>query len=102
MESTPEENLMNGTLPALCALAALMLAGCASDGTSGDQYAQADCKLYPATTASSTGVHPPKADSLQQRAAEADLASSGYRFRNLQRNGMAYNNIEEAIRDCNR
>jgi hypothetical protein len=97
-----QENRMKTTFPAFSALAALVLAACASDGASGDRYAQADCKLYPATTASAAGVHPPKADSLQQRAAEADLASSGYRFRNLQRNGMANNNLEEAIRDCNR
>jgi hypothetical protein len=93
---------MKTILTAVSALAALVLAGCATDGASNDKYAQADCKLYPATTMSSTGVHPPKATELQQRAAEADLASSGYRFRNLQRNGMSPNNIEDAIRDCNR
>ena len=89
------------TMPAISALAALALAGCASYPAN-ERYAQADCKVYPATTLSSTGVHAPKADSLQMRAAEADLATSGYRFRNLQRNGMAYNNVEEALRDCNR
>ena len=90
---------MKRTLTAFSALAALALAGCATEGTV-DHYAQADCRIYPVTTASYTGVRPPKADSLQQRGAEADLATSGYRFRNLQRNGMVNNNIEDLIRNC--
>jgi hypothetical protein len=83
---------------ALSALA-LALAGCATEGDT--QLAQADCKVYPITTASVAG-RKPEVDSIRQRAAEADLATSGYRFRNLARNGPAGNNIEDIIRDCNR
>ena len=93
---------MKATLATIFALAALGLAGCATTDGGNDRYAKADCKVYPITTESSTGVRAPKSDSIEQRAAEADLASSGYRFRNLQRNGMAYNNVEELLRDCNR
>ena len=78
---------------------ALALAGCASQEYT--QVAQADCKVYPITTASATG-NKPQVDSIRQRAAEADLATSGYRFRNLARNGPASNNIEDILRDCNR
>ncbi len=78
---------------------ALALAGCAAEGDT--QLAQADCKVYPITTASVTG-NKPQVDSIRQRAAEADLASSGYRFRNLARNGPAGNNVEDILRDCNR
>lgn len=91
---------MKNALIALPALALLSLAGCATEDNT--QYAQADCKVYPITTLSSTGVRAPKADSLQQRAAEADLASSGYRFRNLARNGPANNNVEDLIHNCDR
>ncbi|HEY4998460.1 MAG TPA: hypothetical protein VII36_04920 [Usitatibacter sp.] len=93
---------MNKSLLALPVFAALALAGCATEADN-NQYAQADCKIYPATVPSSTGVRPPKASSLEQRAAEADLATSGYRMRNLARNGSAYNNnVEELIRNCDR
>jgi hypothetical protein len=37
------------------------------------------------------------ADSLTQRQAEMDLATSGYRVRNVQR---VPNNVEDALRDC--
>ena len=83
---------------ALSALA-LALAGCATQGDM--QLAQADCKVYPITTASAAGGKP-QVDSMGQRAAAADLATSSYRFRNLARNGPAANNIEEILRDCNR
>ncbi len=78
---------------------ALALAGCAATGDT--QVAQADCKVYPITTASVAG-RKPEVDSIRQRAAEADLATSGYRFRNLARNGPAGNNLEDILRDCNR
>ena len=78
---------------------ALALAGCATEGDT--QLAQAECKVYPITTASVTG-NKPQVDSIRQRAAEADLGTSGYRFRNLARNGPAGNNIEDILRDCNR
>jgi len=83
---------------ALSALA-LVLSACATQGNT--QLAQADCKVYPITTASAAGGKP-QVDSIGQRAAEADLATSGYRFRNLARNGPAGNNIEDILRDCNR
>ena len=78
---------------------ALVLSGCATQGDT--QLAQADCKVYPITTASAAGGKP-QVDPLRQRAAEADLATSSYRFRNLARNGLAGNNIEDILRDCNR
>ena len=78
---------------------ALALAGCATQADT--QRAQADCKVYPIPTASATG-NKPQVDSIRQRAAEADLATSGYRFRNLARNGAAGNNLEDILRDCNR
>jgi hypothetical protein len=37
-------------------------------------------------------------DKLAQRQAEADLASSPYRMRLLNRPG--FNNVEDALRDC--
>lgn len=84
---------------ALSPLAALALAGCATPGDT--QLAQADCKVYPVATASAGGGKP-QVDSLRQRAAQADLATSSYRLRNLDRNGMFNNNIEDILRDCNR
>ena len=78
---------------------ALVLAGCATQGDT--QLAQADCKIYPITTASVTGGKP-QVDPIRQRAAEAELATSSYRFRQLARNGPAANTIEDILRDCNR
>ncbi|HEX7607664.1 MAG TPA: hypothetical protein VF348_13195 [Usitatibacter sp.] len=89
---------MKNALLALSALALLGLAGCATEGNT--QYAQADCKVYPITTMSYTGVRDPKVDSLDQRAAEGDLATSKYRFRTLARAGSANNNLEDLLRDC--
>ena len=84
-------------LPALSA-AALLAAGCASEPV---VVAQKDCKLAPLTTASTvyTGKSKP-VDSLRQREAEMDLASTQYRRDNLRRNGLFNNNVEEAMRDC--
>jgi outer membrane lipoprotein SlyB len=96
----PEEIAMKKALLALPVLATLALAGCATDGNTNNQYARADCKVYPITTMSYTGVRDPKVDSLDQRAAEGDLAGSSYRFRSLARNGPANNNLEDIIRDC--
>jgi hypothetical protein len=85
---------------AVSALAALALAGCA---TQGDQYAQtADCKVAPITTASATGNPPKHVSSLSQRAAEFDLASSGYRREQLAQRGLVNNNVEDSLYDCNR
>jgi hypothetical protein len=87
-------------MKALLALSAALVAvaGCATQGNT--QVARADCKVYPATTASAAGVRAPEVDSIRKRAAEADLATSGYRFRNLARNGVAGNNVEDILRDC--
>jgi hypothetical protein len=81
---------------AVSVLAALALAGCASQDA---QVAKADCKVAPITTASVAG-RPPPADRLSQRMAQSDLATSGYRQRQLERNGLMNNNVEEALRDC--
>jgi hypothetical protein len=84
----------------LCFSAACLLAaGCASDP--GAQYARAECKVAPITTSGS--VHAGKSrpvNSLEQRYAEMQLASTQYRRDNLARNGPYPNNVEEALRDC--
>ena len=86
-------------MKSLIALIALLLAaGCAS---SPEQVAAVDCKVYPVTTASATGVRKPNVSSLDQRHAEMQLASSDYRLRNLRQNGYVFNNVEDALRDCN-
>jgi hypothetical protein len=95
----PPEEIAMKTLFALPVLAGLALAGCATEGNT--QLAQADCKVYPITTASATG-NKPEVDSIRQRAAEADLATSSYRFRNLQRTGPVNNNVEDLLRNCDR
>ena len=84
----------------LSAMAALAISGCASQGT---QVAQADCKLAPMTTTSMSygGGKAKPVSSLDQRYAEMALATSDYRFNNLRRNGIAPNNVEDALRDCN-
>jgi hypothetical protein len=83
----------------LSALAALALAGCATEGT---QVAQSECKVAPITTTSMTyGGNKKPVSSLDQRYAEMALASSDYRYRNLARNGPVPNNVEDALRDCN-
>ena len=87
-------------MKSLITLSALLLAaGCAS---SPEQVAAVDCKVYPVTTASATGVRKPSVGELEQRHAEMQLATSDYRFRNLRQNGLAMNNIEEALRDCSK
>jgi hypothetical protein len=79
--------------------AALLAAGCASDPV---VVAQKDCKVAPITTSSAvyTGKSKTAPDSLRQREAQMDLATSQYRFAQLQRNGLFNNNVEEALRDC--
>lgn len=84
------------TLIALSAL--LVAAGCAS--TEPVQYAQAECKVQPITTTSVTGVRKPEADESRQRLAEAELATSSYRFRHLNQNAYGMNNVEDTLRDC--
>jgi hypothetical protein len=86
------------TLLALSALA--LAAGCATDGNT--QYAKADCKVVPITTASVGGGKTRPASSLEQREAEMALGTSQYRREQLARNGPFGNNVEEALYNCNR
>lgn len=79
--------------------AALVAAGCATSGDT--RLAQADCKVQPITTTSVTDTRKTEVSSLRQREAEAMLATSDYRFRNLQRqNAYNMNNVEDALREC--
>lgn len=80
------------------AVAMLGLAGCAATGET--QLAQADCKVYPVTTASATGLRKPNVSPLEQRYAEMQLANSEYRMRQLRERGPVMNNVEDALRDC--
>lgn len=85
----------------LLALSALALvAGCATDGNT--QYAKADCKIVPITTASVAGGKTRPATSLEQREAEMALGTSQYRREQLYRYGQFGNNVEEAMYDCDR
>ena len=88
---------MKALIP-LGALAAL--AGCATTGEN-TYLAQNECKVAPITTSSVTGVRKTQPDSLDQRWAEMQLATSDYRYRNLRQNGYNMNNVEDALRDCN-
>lgn len=87
-------------LALLCA--ALTLAGCATDDNA--RYARADvkCKVYPIETATIAGGTPKNIDPLKQKQAQAWLGTSDYRLRTLARDGPGMNNIEDALRDCNR
>jgi hypothetical protein len=84
----------------LIAISALALAaaGCATQGNT--QYAKADCKIAPITTASVAGGKPRPATSLQQREAEMALGTSQYRREQLARHGQFGNNVEEALYNC--
>ena len=85
-------------MKSLLAIAVLALAGCATYGE--NQYAKADCKVAPITTQSATGVRPSRVDSLAQRDAEMQLATTGYYRRELAQKGLVNNNTAEALRDC--
>ena len=76
----------------------LLAAGCASTGDT--QVAQADCKVYPITTASAASSRKPNVSPLEQRYAEMQLANSEYRQRQLRERGPVMNNVEDALRDC--
>ena len=81
---------------------ALLAAACAGTGEN-VQVAQAECKIVPMKPGYISGRSPhPAADPLDQRQAELQLASSDYRFRQLSRLGLGNNNIEDALRDCDR
>ena len=83
----------------LLAATTMALAGCATvqDPT---PLARADCKIAPVTTASATGARPRRADPLDQRYAEMQLATSDYRMKRLQQPLGATSNVEDALRDC--
>lgn len=80
------------------AASVLLLAGCA--GTGETQLAQADCKVYPITTASATGVRKPAVSPIEQRYAEMQLATSSYRMQQLRERGLHPNTVEDTLRDC--
>jgi hypothetical protein len=83
----------------LALTATLAVAGCAAQAEN-TQLAQADCKVAPITTTSVTGVRRSESSGLAMRQAEADLATSRYRARNLEVN-YYNNNVEDALRACN-
>ena len=83
---------------ALATVVLALAAGCAAQGDT--RIAQADCKVYPATTASATGMRKPNVSPIEQRYAEMQLATSDYRMRNLREKGYDRNNVEDALRDC--
>lgn len=76
----------------------LLAAGCAATGEG--RLAQAECKVYPVTTASATGVRKPQVSALEQRHAEMQLATSELRHRQLRERGLHPNTVEDALRDC--
>lgn len=82
----------------IAAAASLLAAGCAS--TQPTQVAQAECKIVPVTTASIAGKRDRTVTPIEQRHAEMQLATSQYRMANLQSQGLAFNNVEDALRDC--
>ena len=75
----------------------VLAAGCANEPT---QVAKAECKVVPVTTASIAGGKPRNVTNLDMAQAEANLATSQYRFQNLRTHGLAFNNVEEALHDC--
>lgn len=77
---------------------ALAAAGCATEGNK--QYAKAECKVVPITTASVAGGKTRPASSLEQRQAEMALGTSQYRREQLYRQGQFGNNVEDALYDC--
>ena len=75
----------------------LLVAACASPGDT--RVVQADCKVYPVTTASATGVRKPNVSPIEQRYAEMQLANTDYRRQQLRERGYD-GNVEQALRDC--
>ena len=73
-----------------------LAAGCATQGDT--QVAQAECKVYPITTASVAG-RKPNVSPLEQRHAEMQLASTDFRQRQLRERGFD-GTVEQSLRDC--
>jgi hypothetical protein len=82
-------------VPIAVAVLALGAAGCATQEAT--QYAKADCKIVPMTTAGGKGR---PATALEMRQAEMDLAASRYRQQQLAQHGQIGNTVEDALRDC--
>jgi uncharacterized lipoprotein YbaY len=83
----------------ISALAAVALAGCATQ--SPDQYAKAECKIKPITATSVTdGKHMQAVSPERERMAQMELAHTQFRAQELMRKGMVNNNLEEALYDC--
>jgi hypothetical protein len=83
----------------LLALSAAALALAACSTTEEARYARNDCRVGPVVTTgpSATG----RVSHLDQRYAEMQLATSDYRFRNLQRDpSYATNNVEQGLAGC--
>jgi len=74
----------------------LVLGGCAAQQDV--QVATADCKIAPATTRGFVGKPGPTTE-LDRRWAEAQLASTGYRRRELEKWGPS-STMEQALDDC--
>lgn len=80
-----------------------LAAGCATQDVQVAQAPAATCKVAPITTASATEASVKKPVSeIRQREAQMDLALTQYRFRNLERQGLFMNNVEDAIGDCDK
>jgi starvation-inducible outer membrane lipoprotein len=93
----------------LASAVAFSLAGCAMTPeqlkvaeAKSARPANPNCKVYPMQTATIAGGQPRNVDSLQQRQAQAWLGTSDYRMRQLAQEGATPNNLEDALRDCNR
>jgi uncharacterized lipoprotein YbaY len=85
----------------ISALAAVALAGCATQ--SPDQYAKAECKIKPITATSVTdGKHMQSVSPERERMAQMELAHTQYRMQQLREKGLVNNNLEDALNDCYR
>jgi len=76
---------------------ALVLAACADQPSYADK---AECKTAPVTAQAAAGGKP-RMNELDQRMAEMQLATSGYRQAQRERNpSLDQNNIERSLYDC--
>ena len=86
---------MKSLLLAACT-STLVLTACADQPNYADA---ADCKTAPVTAQSAAGGKP-RMDALDQRMAEMQLATSGYRQAQRERNPGYENSIERTLQDC--
>lgn len=84
------------SLLALACGSALVLAACADQPNYADA---ATCKTAPVTAQAAAGGKP-RMNELDQRMAEMQLANSGYRQQQRERNVGYDNNIERTLQDC--